>query len=129
MHCCRFASAVRIGDDLWKLPLNWAVFRLLVGIFSPILTDQTELLYLSFCTTRLVMSNLPTPTQRVSPCTLTGPLVQDRNNQCEMWKVLMYVWIFNKVFELDQMSSMSKVVLYLTLQPHQTHSCHPFRDL
>lgn len=74
------------------------------------------------------MSNLPTPTQKVSPCTLTGPLVQDRNNQCEMRKVLMYVWIFNKVFELDQMSSMSKVVLYLTLQLHQTHSCHLFRD-
>lgn len=48
MHCCRFASAVRIGDDLWKLPLNWAVFRLLIGIFSPNLADQTELLFFVF---------------------------------------------------------------------------------
>lgn len=90
MHCCCFASAIRIRDDLLKLPLNWAVFRLLIGIHSLNLADQTELLFF-FCTSSLVTSNLPTPTQKVSPCTLTGILVQGRNNQCEMWKVLMYV--------------------------------------
>lgn len=70
------------------------------------------------------MSYLSATTQKVSPCPPTRLLVQSRNNQCEMWKVLMYVRILNKAFELEQLSSMSTVTLYLFYFKALTES-HP----